>query len=1099
MPDFDQSQRQVFGLSVKHHARVLGAAGTGKTRALVEAHVAQLSAEGWREEDVMALAPNRLAAASLKQQIEARAGVAMGGTAARTASSLAFSILARGAAVEGVEPPRLLTGTVQDEAIAEFLLTADVGLAFPPEVLVSPAFRGELRELWRVSDDYDLAPEELASRVLAAAEVGRSSADAEGPETGLAERWATALRFVAAIQSSLAVTRPGELSSSTLVREAVALVLAEGGVHEGAKLRLPRLVLVDDAQECGEGALALIAALAARGSTVWAFGDPDASTAAFQGEPSALAVHPERELVRRGGSSAARGAEQTVVLQQSHRHGPELRALIDDLSVRVGARGAGQQRRPAPAVSAGTATLAADAGTVLSETNMRAVRFTVAASTSEQLGVVAHQIRARKLGLDGSDPLEWSDMAVICRSRGEAVRAARALALHQVPTSLAAGGVVLREHQLVRDLVALLRHALGIKQLDAAHVLDLVGGPIGRLDPVARRRLRRELLLAERREAAAEGRDTKSIEERVFEAFSVPGAEPIVDSAGGRALRRIAVVAAAGALVFERGGTARETLWAIWDRTKLASKLQNEALDGKPARADEANRALDAVVALFFALQRHEEQASSQPVPELLNDLMANTLPEDSLARQTGQSTVTVTTPQGAIGREFAMVTVLGLQDGSWPNLRARGTLLGAAALERWLRGGQAQSPSRRDTIHDEMRLLVFSCSRAAGELLVVAVADEDQHPSAFYRFGKDYSVENLPSSRLTLRGQAAQMRRRLAHDAGDGQAVVTLAALARAGVSGAHPHEWYGVMPPSTERPLVDLDGDPEAVVRVSPSALERAEQCPLNWAIQSLGGGSGNAAADIGTLVHHAFETVAEPEVTELMSAVLSEWQKLPFDADWESERAKERAETMVSGLAKYLREFAASDRKLLGRETRFQVPVGRAVLSGMADRLEGITRADGVTEVTVLDLKTGKTPPTAKETEQHAQLLAYQVGVALGAFALGESGAGAESPDGVAGAEAAGSGASNSAEQGSGEYVTGGARLLYVHPDAAKTKGFVERSQQPLDAEQQEAFLERVSNAAQIMSGATFVARVEHHCSDPHAPGDCSIHVVPAVSRA
>lgn len=1071
MIEFDDSQQLVLGLDPALHASVLGAPGTGKTVTLVESHVRSLEAPEWSEEDVLSLAPNRLSATTLRQQIEARADRAMGGTAARTATSLAFSILARGAALRGEEAPRLLTGTVQDEAIAQLLEEAGEHKgralsrlsAFPPEVLISPAFRGELRELWRVSDDYARGRAQLAEEVLEAARAGEREAHSVAPDLGLAERWAAGLEIIEAVSAKLAVERPGELTSSGLLRAAAELVLAEGGIHEGDRMRLPKLILVDDAQEVGEGALALIAACAARGSAVWAFGDPDVSTAAFQGEASDLAVHPERELVRRGGRTAAREREQRVTLAQSHRQRGELRDFVQGLSRRVGARGAGGQR----AAHAPQAAYAPEAAQPV-------LRFALVESVTEQLGVVAYQLRSRRLGLDGGKALDWNDMAVICRSRADAVRTSRALALHQVPTTLAAGGIVLRENQLVRDLVALLRHALGYERLDAANVLDIVGGPIGGLDPVARRRLRRELLISERRAAAEAGRDPVPIEERVFAAFEQPGPEPVVDSAGGRALRKIGLVAAAGAKVRAAGGTARETLWAVWERTKLDEKLQREALEGRPARAAEANRALDAVMGLFFALQRHEENDSAQPIAQLLTDLMENTLPEDSLARQSDRQMVTVTTPQGAIGREFAQVAVLGLQDGSWPNLRARGMLLGATALERWLRGGAAATPSRRDTIHDELRLMILSCSRASDDLLIVAVADEEQHPSAFFRFGDALRCEGLPSSRLTLRGATAEMRRRLVQQPADETAARTLSALAREDLPGAHPSTWYGVRGPSTERPLIDLTADPEATVPVSPSQLERAEECPLSWAIAALGGGTSNLQANIGTLVHHAFETVGEPDSARLLAAVLSQWSKLEFDTGWQSERSERTAQAMIDGLVGYLREFEASDRELLGQEAKFQATIERALLRGTADRLEGCVLPDGRLEVTVLDLKTGRSVPTANETAEHAQLQAYQLGVALGSFVLETEGA-------------------------SPEVVTGGARLLYVHPDATKKNVFVERAQAPISEEMKEAFMQRVASAARVMAAGEFVARVDHHCSDSYKPGDCQIHIIPAVSRA
>src|SRR5690606_2419327 len=135
-----------------------------------------------------------------------------------------------------------------------------------------------------------------------------------------------------------------------------------------------------------------------------------------------------------------------------------------------------------------------------------------------------------------------------------------------------------------------------------------------------------------------------------------------------------------------------------------------------------------------------------QPVSELLTDLLENTVPEDSLASRGEKDRVTVTTPQGLIGREFAIVAVVGVQDGAWPNVKARGSMLGTAALERWLKGGEALPPSRRETIHDELRLFAHASARAREELLVVAVADEDQHPSPFFGLGAQHRVEGLPN-----------------------------------------------------------------------------------------------------------------------------------------------------------------------------------------------------------------------------------------------------------------------------------------------------------------------------------------------------------------
>ncbi|WP_440311677.1 PD-(D/E)XK nuclease family protein [Leucobacter chromiireducens] len=1091
MVSLDPSQRRVLALDPARHARVLGAPGSGKTRTLVAAYVECSGRESWREGEVLVLAANRLVATALRAALAEQLGRAFGGTPVRTAASLAFAVLGRSAALRGEDAPRLLTGTVQDEAIArsvtEGIERPGAGVAgVPPEVLHSAAFRAELRELWRVADNFGWDPDALAATLRDTAAGWAGEAVTELPDPELAARWSDGLQLISAVAARVTAERPGELSSSGLLRAAAQVVRAEGrlrqpGVFVGdgpadPGVPIPRLILVDDAQELGEGELALLAACVDSGSRVWVFGDPDTATGAFHGERARVLTQLDEELARRSETPVALRADapaQLVVLESVHRHGPELRSAVVGLTDRIGAAGAGEQRRAVALRSA-----AADAG----HSAAQPVQFAALGSPAEQLGAIAHRFRARRLGLDGRNALPWGEMAVLCRSRGEATRVARALASHQVPTGVAAGGIVLREHQIVRELIRLLQHALGLHPLAPAEVLPLVAGTIGGLDPVALRRLRGALLLQERRDARAEEREPRGIDELVAEAFAFPGAAPVVDSAGGRALRRLAVLAAAGTRVREAGGTARETLWALWDGAKLAAAWQSEALEGRGARADEAHRSLDAVLGLFFALQRHEEQDSEQPIGELLEELLLSAVPEDSLAQRSERAAVTVTTPQGAIGREFALVAIVGLQDGAWPNLRARGSILGTAALERWLRGGAAQPPSRKDTIHDELRLLVHACARARDEVLVVTVADEDQHPSAFFGLGREYRDDALPTSRLTLRGATAAMRRRLTHDPADFGALGALTALAGAGVPGAHPDEWYGMLPPSTAAPLVDLDGDLDAVVPVSPSQLERAENCPLDWAIAHLGGSTGSVQANIGTLVHHALETATAANADELLAAVMSEWRKLDFDAEWESVRAERLATAMTAGLAAYLRDFEASERELVGREALFAAPIGRAMLRGIADRLERRVLTSGATEVTVLDLKTGRTPPSKVQAETHAQLRAYQLGVTLGAFEALRDPAADDSASGDA--ERPGS---------------GGARLLYVHPDATGKAEFIERVQEPITAEASEEMMARVESIAEVMAGGAFTARIEHHCSDPHQPGSCRLHIIPAVSHA
>ncbi len=1058
MISFDAAQSRVLGLDVRGHARVVGAAGTGKTSLLVECYAKVLEHSGWQPADLLVLAPNRLVASRLRARVEQRVHRVLDTVPVRTASSFAFSLLNRHSAEIGEPPPRLLTGAAHDETISEVIRThiespgQSGASGLTPEVLTSSPFRAELRELARVLDDFDLDPFEFRARLAALRVQARTEMHTRFAEPEIAARWDEGLALLATVAEVLERTRPGELSASGLLRRGSALI--RSGV-----MSAPKLVFVDDAQELGEGQLALLAACAMRGSTVWVFGDPDTSTGAFQGERTAILSGVQGELARRGWENVAGATEQVVVLETVYRHGPTIRGFVRGLSERLGVSGGAAQRE---AKSSGDT---ARAGTV---------EFARVASPSEQLGVIAHRMRARKLGIGGQEhQLGWEDMAVVCRSRAEASRVARLLAVHQVPAGVTAGGVILREHLIVRELVVLLQHALGMRQLDAAGVLQLAGGVIGGLDAVAVRRLRGAMLIEERRAARADGRDPLTIDDLVYEAFMFPDTGRVPDSAGGRAIRKLGRIASAGLRTQANGGTPREVLWALWDGTRLAERWQQDAVSGKRAVADDANRSLDAALGLFFALQRHEEQDSSQPIADLLEDILHSTVPQDSLAGLSAQEAITVTTPQGLVGRQFPLVIVLGAQEGAWPNLRARGSLLGTAALERWLGGGEALPASRRETIHDELRLFLQSCSRATDELLVVSIADDEHYPSPFFAFGDAFEVEHLPNARLTLRGVTAEKRRQLAADPEDVDAVASLTELARAGVPGAHPEDWYGVLPPSSDTSLfARSDSEIAQAIPVSPSQLERAEECALDWVISALGGGSGSVQASLGTLVHHALETAVSSDADELLEAINAEWKKLPFQAEWESARMQRLAQQMAHGLSEYLREFEASDRYLLGRESRFSVEIGNARLRGVADRIEA-RKAQGGIEVQVVDLKTGKTAVSGPAAEDHVQLQAYQLGASLGAFEV--------------------------AEQADEGLRRTSAKLLYVHPDAANRKGYVEREQSELSDERRAALVQRVSDIAEVMAASAFTARIEHHCSDPHKPGNCRLHIIRAVSHA
>jgi len=134
----------------------------------------------------------------------------------------------------------------------------------------------------------------------------------------------------------------------------------------------------------------------------------------------------------------------------------------------------------------------------------------------------------------------------------------------------------------------------------------------------------------------------------------------------------------------------------------------------------------------------------------------------------------------------------------------------------------------------------------------------------------------------------------------------------------------------------------------------------------------------------VHTLADRLVKGDVStldEMMSYVDRVWGQLVFRTPWS--RAKERIE-IEAALARLLQWHHRSDaRTVLATEHHVIAEVTLAdgdhvVLNGYVDRLE--IDADG--SVWVVDLKTGKYPPTDKDLPSNPQLGLYQLAVNRGA---------------------------------------------------------------------------------------------------------------------
>ena len=998
-PTLDPTQRAVVDLADAASAAVLGAPGTGKTTTLVELVADRVLGRGWHPSEVLALTPIRATATRLRDAIALRLAVPTTGPMARTVNSLAFEIVGDAARAAGTVPPRLVTGGEQDADIAGLLeghLEDGGGPEWPAslgaEVRGTRRFRSELRELMMRATEFDVSPADLR-------ELGRTLARPE---------WVASADFMAEYYQVVTASRERQLDQAELAQFASSAIRSE---HPGDRVTALQLVVVDDFQESTEATFQILRALASRGISIIAFGDPDVAASSFRGaEPDVLGRLADVLQLPGAGS---------FTLGTAHRQGEALRQVTRVVTNRIGAAAAGTQR----------AALARDDAVGGSTLGTEAPVASIEAKTpSREWAAIARELRERHL-VHG---VPWGDLAVVVRSRGQLDVVRRALTNAEVPVTAATGGVALRDDPTARALLTLVDVGIERDPLTAALASELLLGPFGGLDPLGLRKLR----LALRAEDIAGGGSARA-DDLLVDALGSPARLATIDHRVGRAAAKLATTLQK---LRESDGSIEELLWLAWSRSGLAESWHAESL-GSGAGASEANRRLDGVVALFTTAKRFAERRPNDPPSVFLSELLDAEVPEDSLSPRSVDDAVVVATPAAMVGREFDTVVVAGLQEGAWPNLRLRGSLLAPHELVRVVLGIDSGSIDERRVVRDdELRMFALAVSRARTRLVVAAVGNDDEAVSPLFQLvaalARPIDASSPPP--FTLRGVTGRLRRILAEPTVPARdrasAASTLAALAAEGVPGADPAQWHGLLPISTTQRL--FEGEPAPV---RPSSIDKLEKSALDWFLESVARTDPGMAANVGTIMHSALELAETTDPNDLWKTVESRWSELAFESQWLEERQKRQMWKFTQALAEYLQDFETSGNRAVAAEGRFEVTIGEAVVRGSIDRVE-VSEAGAVV---IVDLKTG-TPIYKKDVETHPQLAVYQLAYAEGAldeFLLEVR-----------------------------DHTGGGAKLLFVKR-GAEGKLYSQAHQERFDAAQLEAFRDRVKVAAGIVAESSF----------------------------
>lgn len=1069
--DFDEAQESALASILRGESvSIVGGAGSGKTRVIHGAVLELLRRNP--DQRIAVLSPDRRAASDLRNAISRQAEVLGEGVTIQSTTAFAYSIVSTFAQAIGRRAPELITGPEQDAMIRDLFEVAALGgdqeLAYALEGMQDlasiAAYRNEYRDLITRAAELGMTSEQL-----------RQLGEAEGIAA-----WVTGALLMKSYEGALAAgassthagadrtdhARLTSFAARALERWDDSLDERSGSGVIGIEKPRWDYVFVDDVVNSPLSIVSLLKALRGDGSVIVTAGNPDQAVQGYRGGVAHLPMLLTRPEPH-GGIAAC-----LSVLDGRYRGGGAVAAAIDSLTCAIHVAGTGEHRRQ----QSGSESTALEGLAFL--------------NTDDQYRHIATQMR-RRHAVDG---VAYSDMVVVARTSGRFQAVRRALTGLGVPVKPLQSAQPLREQRAVRGLLSLIDIAESDSSAaDVSVIREVLEGPYSGINPRHARTAIRQL-----RGWDIAGGGHRSDDDLFRSILDLDEQSPAHQVGEFSGLRDIL-----GKIrdALRNNSIAERVLWIAWDATGVAEQWRTAAL-GEGDAAESAHENLDAVLQLFRVAQRlADRDPANARICDLRDLLDRQDVAEDSIARvASGAQGVELVTPSATLGRSWADVYIIDLNEGTWPNTKLRNPLTRVPDLVSTMvsaaLGGEGkllrQLPS--DVIDDELRMLVQAMSRAEQRVTVSCVQAEDTSPSRFaqrifitpdeveelallaehqdqaaasddyvatvieadpYQRGHVMRKVTVASEDYDALGIIAQARRASSSDDADVRQAASeiLAEFERFGYGEATTDLWFEAMA------VTRANEDAFTFVSISPSSARDTFKCSLRGFLGRIGASqtTPTLSLDRGNLVHTiaeefpslaaAGEGANEDRLREAMRARFEElWSELGMSDGYFDTRKKVETRAMVDLLAKYIASVSAD--VIVETSASFNDPAKGYRVDARIDRIE-LDPADR-SHGRIVDFKTGKRM-SRDEVANDPQLSIYQWLARRGAIQAGK------------GRPAV----TNSS----------GAKLVYVSPSQAKEPTFTEYEQSAMTEQRFEETTHLLDSVATLLRGPQFATNPDY----------------------